>query len=107
MTTFKCEKCDETDHIEHYHIDSGENTYDADLCPTHAREEGFCWGCGAFVLGIDGDEHSLRTNGFCMDCWDEIRAEAGEFDEDNEYGDEYSFDDIQDLPGEVHDDETP
>jgi len=37
------------------------------LCPEHAKEEGFCWGCGSFVAGGDNG-FDLRGEWLCANC---------------------------------------
>lgn len=41
------------------------------LCCEHAEEEGYCMGCGTFIAGT-GMEYT--NNGYCDNCWDEIKS---------------------------------
>jgi len=57
------------------------------LCPTHAEEQGYCMGCGTFIAGTGME---FRNNGYCDNCYDEIRA--SEIDDDDEnYGPECGY----------------
>ncbi len=40
-------------------------------CPSHARENGFCWGCGQFWAGCEEFEFS-PIPGCCPNCRDEF-----------------------------------
>lgn len=51
------------------------------LCDQCAVDEGFCPGCGYFVLGSEWDDSSLGRHGICMECLDELRIEMGEYDD--------------------------
>lgn len=54
-------------------------------CPKHAKENGFCFGCGEFIAGIGG------LGDMCDNC-------QSEFDDNDDYYDRYSnnpFDDIE------------
>lgn len=53
------------------------------LCTEHAVELGFCAGCGYMVAGIEEHIFSMASLGLCAECMDELRAEMGEFDEDD------------------------
>lgn len=41
------------------------------FCCEHANEGGYCMGCGTFIAGT-GMEYT--NNGYCDNCWDEIRS---------------------------------
>jgi len=56
----------EEDHIEY-------------LCPKHAEEQGYCMGCGTFIAGTGME---FRNNGYCDNCWDEIKSSEIEDEED-------------------------
>lgn len=49
------------------------------LCYEHAEDAGYCMGCGTFIAGT-GMEY--RNNGYCDNCWDEIKSSEYEDDED-------------------------
>lgn len=51
-------------------------------CHEHAQRAGFCWGCGGFWAGIESFDFS--RSGLCSECDYNFRADAGEFDEDDE-----------------------
>ena len=51
-------------------------------CAEHAQRAGFCWGCGGFWAGIESFDFS--RSGLCSECDYNFRADAGEFDEDEE-----------------------
>ncbi len=51
------------------------------FCTKHMPDEGFCLGCGCFVLGT-GDEVHLKSTGLCLDCY------SSEIMEDERYEDE-------------------
>lgn len=53
------------------------------LCSEHAEESGYCMGCGEFISGT-GMEY--RNNGYCDNCWDEIKSNDVADDEDFPYG---------------------
>lgn len=53
------------------------------LCCDHAEEAGYCMGCGTFIAG-SGMEY--RNNGYCDNCWDEIKSNEIDDDEDYPYG---------------------
>jgi hypothetical protein len=52
------------------------------LCCEHAEEQGYCMGCGTFIAGTGME---FRNNGYCDNCWDEIRA--SEFDDEEDFPD--------------------
>lgn len=49
------------------------------LCTDHANESGYCMGCGTFIAGT-GMEYT--NNGYCDNCWDEIRSNDIDDEED-------------------------
>jgi hypothetical protein len=53
-------------------------------CWTHARDAGFCHGCGGFFGGVESFE--VNSLGLCAACFDSLEDEVGEKqnDEDNE-----------------------
>jgi len=57
------------------------------LCAKHAEEAGYCMGCGEFIAGTGME---FRNNGYCDNCWDEIRSSEADYDEEDFYSD---FDD--------------
>jgi len=48
------------------------------LCDDCAPSFGICPGCARVAAGAD-DDHLARY-GLCYECWQELRAETGEFD---------------------------
>jgi len=68
------------------------------LCCEHAKEQGYCMGCGEFIAGTGMEFHN---NGYCDNCYDEIRSDT--MDED-EY-DDYDEMDIQDDYDQMMDDD--
>ena len=77
--------CHSRDRVAEYtYMGIGEADEQAHFCWRHASVDGgFCPGCSCFVLGIDGDEESLYRYGLCDQCMDEVRADMGEFDEED------------------------
>lgn len=57
------------------------------FCYDHAIENGFCVWCHYFGAGSDDYDFSGHK-GYHRECWDELRYEVGESDED-EYDDGY------------------
>jgi hypothetical protein len=55
------------------------------LCPTCMKHSGFCLMCGNFCAGISSFDFS-EMPGYCSDCVEEIKNDFGEFDDDEEYG---------------------
>ncbi len=49
------------------------------LCCDHANEEGYCMGCGTFIAGTGME---FTNNGYCDNCWDEIKSNEMEDEED-------------------------
>lgn len=49
------------------------------LCGTHAREAGYCPGCGLFWAGVES--YDFSGSGLCEHCTEEVRADSGEPDE--------------------------
>ncbi len=59
------------------------------LCDEHAKEFGYCWGCGHFFGGVESFEFGLRSRaGLCSECYGELSADACGYDEDD-YEDEF------------------
>lgn len=53
------------------------------LCVHHANEAGYCMGCGTFIAGTGME---FRNNGYCDNCWDEIRSNEVDDEEEFPYG---------------------
>ncbi len=66
------------------------DTPDGWYCGEHTREEGFCWGCGLFHMGIE--DFDFSPNGLCYECREMLKAEMGDDDYYDEDAD-FSFDD--------------
>ncbi len=49
------------------------------LCSDHAHKEGYCMGCGTFIAGTGME---FNNNGYCDNCWDEIKS--SEIDDEEE-----------------------
>jgi len=49
------------------------------LCSTHAEEQGYCMGCGTFIAGTGME---FTNNGYCDNCYDEIKSNDFEDEED-------------------------
>lgn len=64
-----------------YNEDKGEFEEDSIeyLCAEHAKEQGYCIGCGEFIAGTGME---FRNNGFCDNCYDEIRSDSDDWDDD-------------------------
>lgn len=58
------------------------------LCDEHAVEYGFCLWCGHFGAGCDDYDFS-PVKGYHRDCYDELRYELGEVEDDDQYEDYY------------------
>jgi len=56
------------------------------LCPDCASRLGFCISCGFFMAGNELDEHS-GLPGMCYECVQDMKAELGEGDYDDDYND--------------------
>lgn len=52
------------------------------LCSTHAEEEGYCMGCGTFIAGTGME---FANNGYCDNCYDQIRE--NDFDDEEDFCD--------------------
>lgn len=52
------------------------------LCPTCIKDSGFCMGCGQYSSGQESFDVFNDMPGYCIDCREEIKSDAGEFDED-------------------------
>ena len=48
-------------------------------CPEHAKNGGFCLWCGGFWGGVEFFE--VSESGVCENCYDEVKAEFGEYGE--------------------------
>lgn len=53
------------------------------LCATHAEEQGYCMGCGEFIAGTGME---FANNGYCDNCYDEIKS-AESWDDEEYYED--------------------
>ena len=52
------------------------------LCCEHAEDAGFCMRCGTFIAGTGME---FWNNGYCDNCWDEIRS--NEIDDEEDFPD--------------------
>lgn len=59
------------------------------LCDDHAIADGYCLGCRWFCAGTESYDFS-PIKGYCHDCVEEIRYDAGEYDDDF-YDDDLDF----------------
>ena len=50
------------------------------LCIDHAKEFGFCYGCGGFYGGVESFDFGQFN--LCQDCYDEIAT--NDFDEEDD-----------------------
>ena len=68
------------------------------LCGEHARESGYCPGCGLFWAGIEPFDFRLNGTSYCDNCFSEFHEYA---DDDLDFGwDEYTeYEDI--IEGET------
>ena len=58
-------------------------------CQIHCEGAGFCYVCGQFWAGIDSFDFALPRGGIkgvCENCTDQIKADAGEYDLDDDDG---------------------
>ena len=55
------------------------------LCDDHIADGGFCIGCHHFCAGTEDYDFSPLP-GWCGECYDELRYETGEYDDDDDYG---------------------
>jgi hypothetical protein len=83
------------------------------FCHDHAIENGFCVWCRHFGAGSEDYDFSGHK-GYHRECWDELRYEVGESDEDeddDEYGDWDYYPANWNYPGsavsELEPDDTP
>ncbi len=56
-------------------------------CYKHAKDNGFCYGCGSFWGGVEEFEFAPywgNIKGYCPHCSDEIKTNLGEYDEEDE-----------------------
>jgi hypothetical protein len=61
--------------------------YAGSYCYQHAREHGFCFGCGEFWGGVESFEFAELNGNFdtyCDNCSEESRSELSLLDEDND-----------------------
>ena len=80
-----CKECGTDQDVEQYvypALDDGPREV-TQLCAEHAAQTGFCPGCGFFVEGNERDTISLHRYGFCVECFDDLRIEAGEVWDDD------------------------
>ncbi len=72
----------------------GSHEPDEFLCFDHAREEGYCPGCGQFWAGVESFDFRLNGTSFCENCFAEV-DDSWE-DDDLDFGwDEYvEYEDI-------------
>jgi hypothetical protein len=62
-------------------------------CDDHAAEAGFCLWCGHFGAGSEEYDFS-RHKGYHRDCFEEMRYDVGDFDEEEDwYDDPYGYGD--------------
>lgn len=93
MTKTKCQRdgCTSLDVNEYEHPSGGEGDNPAVeyLCDRHAQEFGYCLGCRLFQAGFESYDFS-EVPGYCYECVQEMKIEAGEYDDDfeDEYDDE-------------------
>lgn len=67
-----CEKCGEAG--EKYQYPGSEERHV--FCNDHAREEGFCPGCGRFVMGVEIEDLIFMPKyGVCSECYRGIQEE--------------------------------
>lgn len=90
--TGTCDKCkNETEFITDCYLPVQDGVYER-LCPVCLKEDGsYCLVCGQYCSGIESFD--FIHPGYCDNCWDEIRSdcddEDDEFEEDeNYYGDD-------------------
>lgn len=103
MTEHKCDECDSMDATEYVNQwtrgdkDEAGNELDGIewLCDEHAIEAGFCLGCHYFCAGMESYDFS-PIKGYCGDCVEELRYEAGEYDGDDDefYGDDFDYEEL-------------
>ena len=61
------------------------------LCYDHAKESGFCLGCGHFSAGTEDFDFS-EIEGYCGQCVEELRYESGEYDDEDDWDDYDGYD---------------
>jgi hypothetical protein len=90
------EGCTETYVTECCYPDDGETQskelFVGLLCREHAKEKGFCFGCGGFFAGIESFEFAKfwgNLEGYCEECSRQIKEDCGEYDEEDE--EEYEY----------------
>lgn len=62
-------------------------------CSKHAFQHGFCRSCGVFWAGVESFD--FGSGGLCEHCLDQIRADTGEYDEEER---EYEYDGWEEGP---------
>lgn len=92
----------DTDEYRIYTFESSEPLTEW-LCFDHAITNGFCVWCQTFGAGSDDYDFSGHR-GYHRDCWDELRAEAGEDIEDSD--DEAEWDGWE-YPAAWYDPDSP
>lgn len=90
------EKADVRCHIVDYETEPAKDFYYW-YCHKHAKEYGYCYLCGEFFAGIEEFDFPKiygHIPGLCPVCSDMVKADAGEFDdeEQNYYDYEYFTD---------------
>lgn len=78
-------------------------------CDEHAVQNGFCLGCTYLRAGTEDYDFS-PIKGWCGECVDELRSEAGEYvDDDLDFGWDYAADwyDPDSPVSELEPPETP
>lgn len=64
-------------------------------CYDHAIESGFCVWCRNF--GAGGEDYDFSGHpGYHGECFEELRYDIGEYDEDEEFEDDFGFDYYED-----------
>lgn len=65
------------------------------LCPQCLKDDGsFCLSCGMFCAGLESFD--FVHPGYCDNCWDEIRTENDDWENDEEEYDPFRDDDSED-----------
>jgi hypothetical protein len=55
------------------------------LCPDCIKDSGFCLGCGHYCSGMESFDVFTDIPGYCLDCRHEIKSDAGEDDDEDDY----------------------
>lgn len=53
------------------------------FCSKHAFKHGYCPGCGVFWAGVESFD--FGSSGLCEQCLDQIRADTGYYDEEDDF----------------------